>query len=117
MAEDKTPRNLGSQEFTVSTRTLIAILLTTFAWQLEVLVVVVHLFKERPLQTVPHFVLLALAVALTGACFVWAKEEARNCPPKLSRLVLKHGQPMIVILGVVSFGAVLGVITMLLVRP
>jgi hypothetical protein len=111
------PMELKPHQFTVPTRTLIAVMVTTFAWQLEAFVIVLRVLRDRPLPLVPHLALLTMAVALNVACVRWAKAEVRSAPRNLRNLVLKPGQPVIVVAMVIGFGATLGLTTMFLMRP
>jgi hypothetical protein len=104
-------------QFTVPTRTLIAVMVTTFAWQLEAFVILLHILRKRPLPLVPHIVLLVMTIALNVACVRWAKTEVKSAPRNLRALVLKPGQSLVVVAMVVGFGATLGLTTMFLMRP
>jgi hypothetical protein len=102
-------RDLRPGEFVVSTRTLIAILVTTLAWEAEGFVIGIHFLGVGNLPDAAHAMLIATTGVLSIVSWFWARNEARQSPGHASRLVLLPGQGKYVVLAFVTFGVVIGV--------
>jgi hypothetical protein len=92
----------------VSTFSLMALLLTIVAWELEVGVVLLKLFVRKPLDPLAHTTLLAIAGILTCFSIYRGQREFQALRSARGRIPLTHSQVLVVTGFFIAFGGVFG---------
>jgi hypothetical protein len=91
----------------VSTVSLLAYLATIYAWMLEGLVLVIHLFTNRNLDPLGHWTLIAVSVALTAFAWVRGKREFKRLRWTRGRIPLTGKQTFLIAAILIAFSCVM----------
>jgi hypothetical protein len=90
----------------ISTFSLVAYLLTVLAWEVEVGVVLLHLFKKDKLDPLGHAALVVLWFSLTAFCWFRGKREFGNLCWTRGRIPVTAFQGIVVTIMMVAFGSI-----------
>jgi uncharacterized membrane protein len=100
----------------VSTLALFGYLVTVLAWELELGVVLLHVFAKKKLDPFAHAALLAVSFTLTAFTYVRGKRDFVWLRGTRGRVQLTGPQAVLITMFVVCLGTMLGLITMRLVN-
>ena len=100
----------------VSTLALFGYLVTVLAWELELGVVLLHIFAKEKLDAFAHAALLGVLLALTAFTCVRGKRDFLWLRGTRGRVQLTRPQVVWITMFCVSLGAIFSLITMRLVH-
>ena len=99
-----------------ATLALLGYLATVLAWELEVGVVLLHVFAQNMLDPVAHAALLGMLLTLTAFSCIRGKRDFALLRGTRGRIPLTGTQVVLITMFCVSLGAILGLIIMRLVN-
>jgi len=110
-------QNNSDRPSAVPTLSLFTYLITVLAWELELVVLLLHAFANNKLDPLGHSALLAVSGFLTLFAWLRGKQDFHRLRWTRGRIPITRSQGVIITLFMVAFGCVLGWAAMRLVDP
>jgi uncharacterized membrane protein len=107
---------MSDEHRAVTTLALFGYLVTVLAWELELGVVLLHVFAKKKLDPFAHAALLGVSITLTAFTYVQGSRDFLRLRRTRGRVRLTGLQVVLITMFIVTLGTTLGLITMRLVN-